>query len=154
MKPIKTPVLLDNLVPVMQEAFEQGKTVTLTVAGNSMQPLLAHDRDSVILSAHKGQLLKRGDVPLYRRATGEYVLHRIVRVKKNTYVLAGDAQRKTEQGVPAEAVLAQMTAFVRKGKAVSCANRRYRLFVAVWLFLRPVRPLIFSIYHKLRGGKR
>lgn len=145
MKHIQKEVAFAELIPLIQDSFRQGLTVTLPITGGSMRPLLFHKRDSVVLSACDPHSLKRGDVPLYQRNNGEYVLHRIVRACEDTYTLTGDAQWELEIGLPKEHVLAVMTGFIRKGKAVDCQNFGYRVYTTVWLWLRPLRPFIFRI---------
>ncbi len=151
MKKIQREVAFDDLMPFIEESFRQGLTVTISVTGNSMKPLFFHKRDSAVLSACDPHSLKRGDVPLYRRDNGQYVLHRIVRVEKDSYTLTGDAQWKLEVGLPKDNVLAVMTGFVRKGKSVDCQNFGYRVYVTVWMWLRPLRPLIVRVWRALHG---
>ena len=62
-----------ELLPMIEESFRQGMTVTLGVTGNSMLPLFRDKRDSAILSACDPQTLRRGDVPLYRRPDGRFI---------------------------------------------------------------------------------
>lgn len=154
MKPVEMTVSLADLLPMMEESFRQGLTVTLGVTGNSMRPLFAHKRDCAILSPCDPRALRRGDVPLYRRPDGTFVLHRILHVQEDTYTLAGDAQRKKEVGLPKECVLAVMTGFIRAGKTGSCRSIPYRLYSTVWMWLRPLRPFIFRAVARLRRWRR
>ena len=150
MKKVQAQVAMAELWPIMEDSFRQGLTVTLGVTGNSMLPLFRHGRDSVILSPCNPETLKRGAVPLYRRPDGQFILHRILRVKKDTYTLAGDAQTELETGLPKTCVLAVMTGFVRKGKTVSCRHPLYRLYSTVWMLVRPLRPWIFRAASRWR----
>ncbi len=153
MKHLEHAVPFAELMPLIEDSLRQGLRVTLTVSGRSMRPLFSHKRDSVILSACDPYSLKRGDVPLYRRDDGQYVLHRIVRVSENGYTLTGDAQWELETDLPKDHVLAVMTGFVRKGKTVDCDNFGYRVYVALWLWLLPLRPHIvraFRFFHRRR----
>ncbi len=134
----------DNIMPLITESFRQGLSVTIPITGRSMRPLFLHKRDRAVLAKCEPLCLRRGDVPLYQRPGGQYVLHRIVRVEKECYVFAGDAQRKTER-LPKTCVLAVMTGFVRKGRSVTCNAVTYRLYVWWWMLLRPLRPLIFRL---------
>ena len=72
-------VLMEQLLAVMEEA----QTVPLIISGNSMSPFLVHGRDTVYLSKITSPL-KKGDMILYRRDSGDYILHRICRVKGDT----------------------------------------------------------------------
>ena len=143
-----------ELLPLIEESFRQGMTVTLGVTGNSMLPLFRDKRDSAILSACDPQTLRRGDVPLYRRPDGRFILHRILKVEKDTFILAGDAQKEREFDLPKECVIAVMTGFIRKGKTVSCRSLPYRVYSALWMWLRPVRPVLFRIGSRLRRWVR
>ena len=139
-----------ELLPMIEESFRQGMTVTLGVTGNSMLPLFRDKRDSVILAACDPKALRRGDVPLYRRPDGRFILHRILKVENETYTLAGDAQKELEVGLPKTCVIAVMTGFIRKGKTVSCRSLPYRMYSTLWMLLRPVRPTLFRIGSRLR----
>ena len=154
MKPTVNEVSFAELMPIIEDAFSQGLSVTLPITGNSMRPLFRHKRDSVVLSACDPYSLKRGDVPLYQRENGQYVLHRIVRVKPDTYTLVGDAQTELEHSLQKDRVCALMTGFIRMGKKTDCRSIRYRLYVTVWMWLRPFRPSVFSLWRRLRGGRR
>lgn len=150
MKTTQSQVAMAELLPMIEESFRQGMTVTLGVTGNSMLPLFRHQRDSVILSPCDPKTLRRGDVPLYRRPDGRFILHRILKVERDTYTLAGDAQHELERGLPKECVLAVMTGFIRKGRTVSCRHPLYRLYSALWMLVRPVRPFLFRVGSRLR----
>ena len=58
---------------------EQGRLV-YTNEGDSMFPII-QPRDLLVIEAVK-EPLKVGDVPLYKRDSGQYVLHRIIAIKK------------------------------------------------------------------------
>ena len=49
--------------------------------GDSMLPLIRQGRDLVLVSRKPEGRLKKYDVPLYRRDSGQYVLHRILKVR-------------------------------------------------------------------------
>ena len=145
---------LYQLVLFMEEAFREGKTATLVASGNSMVPLLHHGIDSVVLGECKNpQNLKRLDVPLYRRPDGKYVLHRIVKVHKDSFDMCGDAQREIERNVPKSAVVAQAVGFIRKGRQFSVNSPKYRLYALLWCSIIPLRKLAFRLNYKIRGRK-
>ena len=152
MKRIEYEVAFEELMTLIEESFQQGLTATITVTGNSMVPLLHHKQDSVVLSACDPQSLKRGDVPLYKRENGQYILHRIVKVNPDSFTLAGDAQSVLEYDLPKTNVRAVMTAFTRNGKTITCQHLGYRFYVMIWLWLRPVRPYILALCRRLQGG--
>ena len=72
--------------------------LSLPVTGSSMLPFLVPGRDSVLL-ARPGRRLRRGDMVLYRREGGGYVLHRIVACQRDgAFAMAGDARKGRRQG--------------------------------------------------------
>lgn len=131
------------LSPLIGEVLSAGGTVELTVTGHSMEPML-HDRVSrVRLTAPRA--LKRGDLPLYRRADGSFVLHRVTAVDGESVTCCGDAQWHLERGVPCGNIVAVMEAFDRRGRRwVSANSALYGAYWRVWLALRPLRHLVIG----------
>lgn len=117
-------VPIEALIPVMEEAFRRGKSFRLPIRGTSMLPLLVEGRDAVILAKPSGALAA-GDIPLYRRSDGTYVLHRVVAVEGSAYVLCGDNQTAPEHGVTDADVCAVVTAIERDGKPVELTDPAY-----------------------------
>lgn len=144
-------ITADEWIPVMLELVNEGKLFKLSPKGISMYPLLVGRRDSVKLKKIEFPL-KRGDICLYRRDNGTYVLHRIYKVdyKKREYYMVGDYQRKIEGPLREEQMLAVAVYIIRKDREVSCNNKHYKFWSSLWLILRPVRPIILKIYDILK----
>ena len=141
---------MKDLSPIIEECVENGMDVNFTVKGYSMYPLLVDLRDSVVLTKADKRNLKKFDIPLYIRPDGSYVLHRIIKVNKNSYDITGDAQKVIEEGVACESVIAVVKAFDRNGHKFDTNNRLYRLYVSVWYLLMPIRPYICRLFIKIR----
>ena len=92
---------------------EQGRLV-YTNEGDSMFPII-RARDLLIIEAVR-EPLKIGDVPLYKRDSGQYVLHRIVAAKKGRYAMKGDNRTFVEKGVTERQIIGVLTGIVRNGK--------------------------------------
>lgn len=146
-----------------RETFEQaletrGSFVT-PAKGESMRPLIRPGRDLVEISRKGPERCKQHDVALYRR-DGKYVLHRVLQVRPDDYVMAGDHQICKETGVTDEQILGVLSAVIRNGKRVAVTGRGYRFYVRVWCGLFPVRRAIRSgkaaalRAMKRKGGKR
>jgi len=120
-----------------------GKLVYPNV-GDSMWPMLREGRDLVIIEACEGRL-RRYDVPLYRRDSGQYVLHRILRVRKEDYVICGDNRRHREYGITDRHVVGRLTAVVRDGREIPVTDIRYRIYVHLWCDLFLVRAGILFV---------
>lgn len=98
-----------------------------TIVGDSMMPLLRNRRDMVKIVPVSG-VLKKYDLPLYKRPTGEYVLHRIVKVKKDHYVICGD-NRFLREKVPFDWIVGVTESIFRDDLEVSTDNQEYISYV-------------------------
>ena len=130
---------LEDLLPLIQEGLESGKTVRFSPRGISMLPMLRQGIDNVILSPVP-EKLKKYDLPLYRRSSGQFVLHRIVRVGE-TYTCVGDNQFALEPGLRHDQMIALVTAFTRGDKLIPVTDPGYRLYCVLWHYSRPLRHL-------------
>ncbi len=137
------------------EELERHGSCASTTSGTSMRPLLKTGRDVVVIEVPKGEL-RRFDVALYRYPSGKYVLHRVIRVKADEYLIRGDNTYVIEH-IPKEWVLGVLVRFNRKGKSHSVTERPYRVYVALWSFIYPVRHLLYAVrrlcgrlYHRLK----
>ncbi len=139
---------MTDICPVITECINRGSEVILTVTGNSMRPYISHRRDCVVLVKTDGLKLKKGQIPLYKREDGHYVLHRIVKVEKDgTYTMLGDAQTELEYGIKPSQIVALSKAFIRKEKRHEVTSAGYWLYTVIWMALLPIRPFCFkSIY--------
>ena len=75
-----------------------GETLSLPVLGNSMSPFLVHQRDTVWLRK-PDRPLRKGDIVLYQRSNGAYILHRICGTQKESFTMIGDAHQTPEPGI-------------------------------------------------------
>ena len=140
-------VSLAELEPLIREAFAAHKAFGLPVTGTSNLPTLSGGRDSILLGEADGSL-KRGDLPLYRRDSGQYVLHRVISIQPDgTYTCCGDNQTALEPGIRPDQIIGKVVWIKRKGKEFSAQSLGYRLWVRLWGFLFPCRGFLLRIYH-------
>ena len=109
---------MTEIEPLIKKAFENGEEFNLITAGTSMLPMLRDRQDTVVLQEKKGKL-KKYDLPLYKRADGQFVLHRIVGIKKKGYVVSGDNHNVNDYPVTDDQIIAVVSAYVRDGKRIS-----------------------------------
>ena len=69
-----------EIVPIMEEIIKSGGQCKLRVTGYSMTPILKHLRDSVILTSPQNRAIKKGEIVFIQRDTGQYVLHRVLKI--------------------------------------------------------------------------
>lgn len=121
---------------------EEGRAVSVPV-GKSMWPMLKNRRDHIVIVAIT-RPLKKYDVPLYRRTKDKYVLHRIIKVRKNGgYVICGDNLWRKEYDVTDEQIVGVLAGFFKAGRYIDCeTNKWYHAYVYIWRALYPVRSCI------------
>lgn len=143
----------EELMQQLPQLLQEAESVPLIISGSSMSPFLTHGRDTVYLSKVTGPL-KKGDMILYRRASGAYILHRIYRVRDGVYDLVGDGQLGIEPGIRPEQVLAIVKAVRCNGKLLRKGSLRWEFFEHVWLQLLPLRPGIQRLYGAMTAWRK
>ncbi|CVI70664.1 hypothetical protein NDGK_01951 [Clostridiales bacterium CHKCI001] len=134
---------LKEFEAVIQEVLDSGGEFQLYPRGSSMLPLIREGRDWVML-VQKGKTLHPNDIVLYHRKDGSFVLHRIVKVRSDGYVLCGDNQVQLETGIQDHQIIALVKGIGRKGRQVSNQSLWLRLYEWIWCCL-PFRKLYFRI---------
>lgn len=115
----------------MEQILEEGRLVT-TAQGTSMLPWIRPGRDVLVLEKFQENVQKY-DAVLYKRKNGTYILHRILQVRENDFVLCGDNQYQKEYGIQETQILGVLKGFFRDETYIDCEKCfRYRLFVRVW----------------------
>ena len=129
----------------IEEQLRTNGVYVSTTVGVSMKPMLRNRRDRIVLLPVGKERLKKWDLPMYRRADGKYVLHRIIDVKDDHYIIRGDNTYMKEY-VRDEQILGYVSEFYRGNRHVSTDEKGYRRYAAFWHAIYPLRmPL-----HKLR----
>lgn len=131
----------------------QGKIVHTNV-GDSMMPLLREGKDLMVIEPRPEGRCKRYDAVLYKRPNGKYVMHRILKVRKNDYVICGDNRWQREFGVPDEWIIGILTAVIRDGKTIPVTDRRYQRYVHLRCDFYWIRAFILRTRGVLRKFKR
>ncbi|MGN0776139.1 MAG: S24/S26 family peptidase [Candidatus Ventricola sp.] len=147
-KPAARLVDTAEYVGVLRGLVEEGHEVSMLVSGSSMSPFLIHLRDTIYFK-QPDRPLRAGDIVFYQRDSGQYVMHRILRVRGDVYDIVGDAQTQIERGVRRNQIFAIITRVKRKGKFIAPGDFWWTFFARVWTKLIPFRPLIAWAYAHL-----
>ncbi len=120
-----------------------GKYTGLT-SGTSMLPLLHQGKDNIIVVKPEGRL-KKYDVALYVTKEGKYILHRVVEVHDDHYIITGDNLLAKEY-VTDDMICGKLVGFYKNGKHyVDCENSKaYMFYSKVWVALKPLRPILLK----------
>lgn len=135
-----------------EEIQKNGRLVYKNV-GDSMMPLIRQGKDLIIIEKTNGRL-KKYDVPLYRRDSGQYVLHRILKVRKNDYVICGDNRWQREYGITDRHIIGKLTAVVRDGKEITENDLKYKLYVHIICDFFYIRAFILRGKNYLKRWKK
>ena len=130
-------------------------TLTYRMTGVSMLPLLREGRDLfTVRRKEAGEKCRPGDVVLYRRPPSHYVLHRVMKVRNEDYVILGDNCIAREYGIRDEDILGIMTGYIRKGTAHSTGELPYRLYSFLMLHAGGLRIFLKRCRGKIRSLAR
>ena len=156
---MKDTVTIRDTVSIKEELLRSGYIV-YTNKGVSMMPLLRQDKDLMIIEKKKEGSLKKYDAVLFLRDNGQYVLHRILKVREKDYWIVGDHCVSGEY-VREEQIIGVLTGVIRDGKRISVTDRKYRFYVWLWCDFYPVRffllrmkSLAYRAVRKLKRRKR
>lgn len=140
-----------ELLPQIAELLREGHSVTLTVRGNSMNPLFVDRRDKVCIASCSLGRLKRGDLLLaYEASQARYVLHRLVgRAANGDFILRGDGNLQACERIAPHDVLGRVVAWERKGRPGRPDAPLWRLYAGAWMALRPVRRWLLALWRRL-----
>lgn len=141
-KTIDTALYIDTLLSLLNEGNHD---VPLPIKGISMRPFL-REGDTVFLNKLQ-KSLKKGDIVLFRRLDGSYVLHRIAGVcADGSFMLLGDCQTRLEP-IDFNCILAIATSARRKGKLITESSPVWIFYRTLWLDLYRLRRY-FAIFKK------
>ena len=100
-----------------EEVLEKDNELFFTNVGYSMYPLIRQRED--ILHIVRTNDYKRGDIILYKSDVDHYVLHRILKIKKDKITCAGDYNYFKDKPIDRAQVLGLLVAIKKKdGKEI------------------------------------
>ena len=132
------------LIPQIAELIAKGKQVRFTPTGVSMRPFIEGDKDSVILTALQTPP-RRGDILLAQTQTlcgkKTYVLHRLIRIEGDSYILQGDGNLAGEEYCALGDIIGRVI-------RIESPDGRRKLLTRgrLWYFLKPIRSFLLKIY--------
>lgn len=133
---------MNQLSPVsIKQSLEENGFVATTTSGMSMYPMLRNKQDCIVVKKAPARL-KKYDVALY--ISGErYILHRVISVKPELYVIRGDNCTFKEYVKP-EQIIGILDNFTRNGKTYDCKKSpAYKIYYRFWCAFAPIR-IIFT----------
>ncbi len=139
---------MENNFKNAHQVFKTSDEIVGLTVGTSMLPLFRSDKDMAVVKKID-RPLKVNDVLLYRKkgTDDEYILHRLIKLKKDGYVIRGDNLYINECNVSDHEIIGVMVGFHRDGKYYECdKSLKYKLYV---VYIRISYPARF-IFKKIR----
>lgn len=111
-----------------ENEIQKNGYVIYTCEGDSMMPLLREHKDIVVIKRLTAPL-KKNDVVLYKRPSGAYVLHRIVKLcGLGQYKIMGD-NREYAETVPEEWIIGILTEVIKDGRHIFIDSNEYKEYL-------------------------
>ena len=108
------------------ELQSKGQIVFVT-EGDSMMPMLHQHKDVVVIKS-VAEPIKKYDVVLFKRPTGEYVLHRVIKCCGcGEYKIAGD-NRAFSEIVPEGWIIGILSEIIRDGIHIAAHSPEYKAY--------------------------
>ena len=135
-----------------EESLEQYGIYSSMTRGVSMWPLFKTHRDRVYI-VKPTEDLSPMDVALYPDGSGNYIMHRVVRVCKDEYLIRGDNTYRMEH-VPKHLVIGVLSEFDRKDKHLTVEHPIYRFYARAWNLIYPIRYVLHGLLYLACGATR
>lgn len=133
-----------------EELLDKDGYLVYTNIGYSMMPLLRQKKDIIEIRPKPQKRCQKYDVVFYKR-NNSYILHRILKVLPEGYIIAGDHNTFIETDVTDDMILGIMTRVIRDGKSITPDNFWYKVYVHLWCDAYPVRMKIIRWKYRVIG---
>ena len=118
----------------IDKILEKDGVYVSTTSGVSMYPMLRDRRDTVIIQPPL-ERLKKYDVALFHRGD-KYVLHRVIKVMPDSYIIRGDNCIATEH-VKDSDVIGKLVQFYRADREKNMNSIGYKLYSRFIVLVHP-----------------
>ena len=127
----------------LENALNEVGFVCVDFIGTSMLPLFVEGRDKVCIYKYNDlEPIKRGDIILYKRQDGTNVLHRVMAVKKQDFVLCGDNHCKLEYGIKKHQILGVAKGYYKYDEYIDFSkSKKYKFYKNTYGNFRVLRKI-------------
>ena len=137
----------------IEETLKTEKIFMGKTQGDSMEPMLSADKDTVFIIPPFFPLQKY-DVPVYRR-DGHYTMHRIVKTTKKGYIICGDNRTYLEKDITDKDIVGILVAFYHNGRFIQCSDEEYIKYskrICRNLPIRRLKSFLRRILNKIKSS--
>ena len=131
-----------------EEVLDKDGELIFTNVGYSMYPLIKQRED--ILTIVKTDTFKKGDILLYKSEIDHYVLHRVLKIKKDKIILAGDYNYWKDKPITKDKVLGKLISIKKKDGHVidlSKDKKARKFWYTNFFYIKAFFQIIGKILH-------
>ena len=139
----------EDVYPFIAESIKDDGQFILFPRGTSMNPSIYEGTDCVALVEISEP--QRFDIVLYKRKSGQFVLHRIMKIKNGKYTMCGDNQYIFEKDIERSQLLAVVREIRKEDGSIYDINKIHNDGKR---FLRKPEKVIKRLLEPLRVIKR
>ena len=145
-------IIVKDQATIMSEIaklISEGRTVTITAKGYSMNPFIVHMKDEITLGPLNDDMIKKGAVVLVKDNRGVFVLHRIIRRDGDQIRLMGDGNIGIIETASIKNTLGLLTSVTRKGRTYKTDGLIWRLYSWFWQLITPIKRYPLALWRRL-----
>ena len=134
-----------------EDVLNKDGELIFTNVGYSMYPLIKERED--ILRIVKTDDYKKGDIVLYKSEIDHYVVHRILKIRKDKIILAGDHNHWKDKPITKDMVLGKLITITKKNGEVidlSKDKKARKFWYTNFFYIKAFFQIIGKILHLRR----
>lgn len=139
---------LAEMEPVIRKVLAEGGTFRFYPKGTSMEPMIHQGQDQVFL-APIPKKLKKYQIVLYKRDNDAFVLHRIVKVCKDSYTMRGDNQFVLEPGIRRDQMIGIVCGLKTSKGEIDTECFAFRMKSAIWVKTAGIRRVFLAVKRRI-----
>ena len=128
----------------VESLLQNGENVKIPIRGKSMLPFLK-ETDKIVLFPAYAEGFSLGDILLAREESGRVILHRLVKINKETLILAGDGNLVQHEIINSNQVIGVARWVIRGDEKIDIQSFKNQVLGISWYKIRFIR----RVYHKL-----
>ena len=134
---------INSFINLLLKTIEEDKVFVMPINGTSMLPFLDSSKK---VKLKKAESLKKGEMYFYKRENGQYVLHRLIKIKNDNLIFRGDNQFINENDIKENQIIAKVVEIIdENGNINNLSSLSYKIYVCI------MRNIFFKkVYFKLR----
>ena len=138
-----------TMMSEISKLISEGRTVTITAKGYSMNPFIVHMKDQLSLGPWEDDMIRKGTVVLVKDNRGAFVLHRIISRNGDQIRLMGDGNIGIIETASTANIIGLMTCVTKKGRTYKTDGLTWRLYSWFWQLITPIKRYPLALWRKL-----